>query len=48
VPLGVMWSLTRCWYGDRLADTYEPKSAETLQQFLTDAGLTSAFWQLRP
>jgi hypothetical protein len=43
-----MWTLTQRWYGDRLAESYAPKSADTLQQFLTDAGLTSSFWQLRP
>ena len=41
-----MWTLTQHWYGDRLARTYAPKEAATLQQLLSDAGLTTDFWQL--
>lgn len=42
-----MWPLSQGWYGDRLSPGYAPKSIDALQQLLTDAGLTSAFWQLR-
>lgn len=43
-----MWPLTAGWYGDRLAERFQPKSVDQLQQLLTAAGLTSDFWQLRP
>lgn len=43
-----MWAMTQRWYGDRLDPDYEPASIETLQSYLTDIGLTDAFWQLRP
>jgi hypothetical protein len=42
-----MWALSQRWYGDRLDEAFTPKSVETLQQILTDVGLTTEFWQLR-
>ena len=41
-----MWELTQQWYGDRLAEPFEPKTVAELQGFLTDANLTTDFWQL--
>ena len=45
--LDTMWALSVPWYGDRLDEPFVPKSIDTLQQLLTDVGLTGAFWQLR-
>ena len=41
-----MWILSRHWYGDRLEEPFVPKTIDTLQQLLTDVGLTTDFWQL--
>lgn len=41
-----MWQLTQGWYGDRLTEPFVPKTRMELQTLLSDAGLTSAFWQL--
>lgn len=42
---------TRCGHsrkhdGDRLSETFAPRSVEASQRLLDDVGLTSAFWQL--
>ena len=42
-----MWPLTQAWYGDRLAEPFQPKTTDELQRLLADVGLTSDFWQLR-
>ncbi len=42
-----MWTLSQRWYGDRLDASFAPKPIDAVQQFLTDAGLTTDFWQLR-
>ena len=47
VPLDDMWTLTREWYGDRLAEPFRPKPVDQLQQLLTDVGLTADFWKLQ-
>ena len=41
VELGVL-------YGDRLDESFTPRTLEVAQQLLDDAGLVSAFWQLQP
>ena len=43
-----MWTLTQGWYGDRLAEPFQPKTVGQLQQLLTGVGLNGSFWQLRP
>lgn len=43
-----MWTLTQSWYGDRLAEPFQPKTTEQLQRILTEVGLTNNFWQLQP
>lgn len=48
MPIVHMWPLSQMWYGDRLAEPFEPKTVEELQGLLTDVGLTDAFWQLQP
>lgn len=42
-----MWTLSQHWYGDRLDGAFTPKTIDTLQQFLTNVGLTTNFWQLQ-
>ena len=42
-----MWALSLGWYGDRLAEPFQPKTAGQLQQLLTRLGLTDNFWQLQ-
>ena len=46
VPVQTVWLLSVPWYGDRLDPDYRPPAAETVQGWLTDAGLTDPFWQL--
>jgi hypothetical protein len=43
-----MWSLSQSWYGDRLAESFTPRTVDATQWLLDDVGLTSAFWQLQP
>ena len=47
MPLDDMWTLTKGWYGDRLAEPFRPKTIDELQQLLADVGLISGFWALR-
>ena len=46
MPIPSMWSITQQWYGDRLDPDWRPADVTRLQTLLTDAGLTSSFWQL--
>lgn len=46
MPMAAMWTLTKGWYGDRLAPDWRPATAEHLQGLLDSVGLTSAFWRL--
>jgi hypothetical protein len=41
-----MWKLSQQWYGDRLDETFTPRTASATQRLLDDVGLTSDFWQL--
>ena len=41
-----MWPLSQAWYGDRLDPDFAPKPVAELQAILTQADLTSQFWQL--
>jgi hypothetical protein len=43
-----MWPLSQTWYGDRLAEPFQPKTVDELQGLLTNVGLTDPFWQIRP
>ncbi len=42
-----MWTLSQTWYGDRLDESFTPRTVEATQRLLDDVGLTSEFWQLQ-
>jgi hypothetical protein len=42
-----MWTLSQHWYGDRLDESFSPRSLAEAQHLLDAVGLTSDFWQLR-
>jgi len=46
VPLEQVWRLAGPWYGNRLDEDWEPRTADTMQKLLTDAGLTGDFWRV--
>jgi hypothetical protein len=43
-----MWTLSQRWYGDRLDESFTPRSLDASQRLLDEVGLVSPFWQLRP
>lgn len=43
-----MWTLSQHWYGDRLDESFSPRTLDATQQLLYDVGLTSSFFQLEP
>lgn len=42
-----MWTLSQRWYGDRLDESFTPRTIDATQRLLDDVGLTSDFWQLQ-
>ncbi len=46
VPVEVLGDLSRGWYGGRLDDEWRPSSVAAKQEFLREAGLSGAFWEL--
>jgi hypothetical protein len=42
-----MWSLSQSWYGDRLDESFVPRTPDDTQRLLDGVGLTSDFWQLK-
>ncbi|MCP5037532.1 MAG: hypothetical protein GY945_08030 [Rhodobacteraceae bacterium] len=46
ISLAQGWRLAQGWYHDRLAPDFRRKTGPEAQQFFTELGLTSSFWQL--
>jgi len=40
------WRLAKGWYHDRLAPDFRRKTVPEVQQFFSEIGLISTFWQL--
>jgi hypothetical protein len=46
MPAANLWYLSQSWYEGRLSPDWTPRSRDTAQQILTDAGFAGAFWSL--
>lgn len=44
--VGVLCDLAHAWWGDRLSQSWQPRSRDRSQQILDGLGLTGPFWQL--
>lgn len=40
------WRLAQVWFGDRLDEDWQPKTAEEMQRRFEAAGITGDFWRL--
>ena len=48
MSLEQLWEVARKWYENRFDPEWQPRPVEDSQAILDAAGLTGAFWQLRP
>ena len=46
LPLGAVAKLSRAWYADPRAASWQPRTREESQAVLTSVGLTDPFWAL--
>ena len=46
MPSASLWQLSQHWYSGRLAPEWKPRSRESSQELLAEAGFVGPFWSL--
>ena len=42
-----LWGLSQRWYQDRISPDYRGRKPEEVERIFNEAGLTSAYWQVK-